>query len=311
MKRFLAFLLVTSACAGVACAQIRIQLQSDKEFFLLYESIPVVVSLQNISGRTLQLEGTTDRPWLSFGIVEESGSPVRQLGQLNTEQTVLIPAGQTVSRTVDLMPLFELRSRGSYRVQAQVNLGSVQAASLPLKFTIIQGREIWKRTVGLPSLDNGKDEYRCYSLLVHHQEKGDFLYASVKDDPPRLVYGVIQLGGFLSMTPPLVEIDRDAHLHVLYQNGPRSFGYVEVDPRAKLVQRAAFADHMSKPQLLNVNGVVTVQGGEQIYPKVERMLTEEELNPPSPPPPPPKKKSWFSFGKKKEQYPDELPPDKR
>lgn len=313
MKRFLVFLLAFSACAGGLRAQISVQLRVDKEFFLLYEAIPVVVSLHNMSGRTIQLEGTTERSWLNFNVVEENGTAVRVLGRLNTEQTVLIPSGQTVSRTVDLLPLYELRTRGNYRVEAQVSPGGVQVNSMPVKFTVIQGRELWKRTVGLPSLDGGKDEYRAYSLLAHQTEKGDILYVSVKDDPPRLVYGVIQLGMFLSLMQPVVELDRDAHLHVMYQNGPRSFGYVEVDPRAKVLQRAAYSNHMSKPRLVNTNGAVAIQGGEQIYPKQERILTEEEVNPPPPPPPPPKKKSWWPFGKKSdkdERFANELKPSR-
>ena len=111
------------------------------------------------------------------------------------------------------------------------------------------------------------------------------------------MYGVLLLGMFLPICQPTAQIDQDAHLHVIFQNGPRSFAYVEVDPRAKIIQRAAFSDYMSRPRLVSDKGVITVSGGEQIYPKAEHILTKAELNPP-PPPPPPKKKSWWPFGKK-------------
>lgn len=309
MRRWLMLVFAWSACASVASAQISVRLQTEKDFFLLYEAIPVVVSLHNMAGRTIQLEGATDQPWLTFRVTDEHGTAVQAAGRLSANEPVLVPAGKTVSRTVDLLPLYELRSHGNYRVQARVNAGGIQTESEVLKFSIFQGRELWKKVVGLPSIENEKDEYRQYTLLAHRGERDEMLYLSIKDNPPRLVYGVISLGVFLSATPTDAQIDREGNVHVLFQNGPRSFGYVEVDPRAKLLQRAAFSDRMSKPRLLTEAGNITVRGGEQIYPKQERILTEEDLNPPPPPEPPKKKKWWWPFGKKEEKpFFDELPP---
>jgi len=309
MKRQLLWLLAAMAVTGELGAQLNVRLQAEKDFYLLYEAIPLLVSLQNHSGRTLHLEGSTEESWLTFSVHDQNGGIVRPAGRVNTADTVLIPAGQTIQRTVDILPLFELRSRGSYSVQAQVNVGEIRAISAPIKFTILEGRELWSQTVGLPSADTGKDEYRVFTLLAHRTDREDRLYVSVKDHPPRLVYGVIPIGSFLPVHTPTAQIDREAHLHVLFQNAPRSFGYVEVDPQARIVQRAAFSDYMSRPRLLNDRGVVTVSGGEQIYPKVERILSEEELNPPTPPPAPAKKKkSWWPFGSKQEKpMGDELP----
>jgi hypothetical protein len=70
---------------------------------------------------------------------------------------------------------------------------------------------------------------------------------------------------------------------------------------------------MSRPRLVNNKGIITVAGGEQIYPKMERILTDAEMNP-SAPPAPEKKKSrwWWPFGKKEEKpFADELPRHKR
>lgn len=308
MKRLCAFLFAATMLTADLHAQLSIQLQAEKDFYLLYESIPVVVSLRNLSGRTIQLDGSAERSWLNFLVHEQSGAAVRATGQVNTSETVLIPPGQTVNRAVDIVPLFELRSRGNYRVQAKVDASGISAVSEPVKFTVLQGRELWSQMVGLPSVDNSKDEYRTYVLLAHRTEREERFYVSVRDEPGKLVYGVVPLGVFLPIHQPTAQIDRDAHLHVIFQNAPRSFAYVEVDPRAKIIQRAAFSDYMSRPRLVNDKGVITVAGGEQVYPKMERILTEEEMNPPPSPPPPPKKKSWWPFGKK-EQKPegDELP----
>jgi hypothetical protein len=98
---------------------------------------------------------------------------------------------------------------------------------------------------------------------------------------------------------------------VLFQNGPHSFGYVEINPRATVLRRAVFADYNSRPVLVKRDGIVSVQGGIQTYPKQEHVMTEAELNPAPPPAPAKKKKSWWSFGDKsdpkKNSLADEMP----
>jgi hypothetical protein len=308
MSWFTKLLLVLIVMTGNLHAQLGVRLQLEKDFFLLYESISLVVSLQNNSGHSIQLESTNDEPWLTFLVNEQGGRSVPIVARLNAGQSVLIPTGQTVNRTVDLLPLYELRSRGNYNVQAGINANGITAASNSLKFTILEGRELWTQTVGLPSVTNDKDEYRVYTLLAHRTERDDRLYVSVKDKPPQVVYGVLSLGMFLPIFQPVAQMDQDAHLHVLFQNGPRSFAYVEVDPRAKIIQRAAFSDFMSRPHFVSEKGAVMIVGGEQIYPKMERILTDAETNPPSPPASPKKRtRWWWPFGKKEEPpFADEL-----
>ncbi len=127
----------------------------------------------------------------------------------------------------------------------------------------------------------------------------DLLHICVKDEPHQLVYALIPLGGFLSVSEPEARIDKQAHLHVLYQNVPRSFCYFHVDTQGKVVERAVYSDFFSKPRLVLDVGIVSVRGGELVYPKPERVMADSEVNPPPPPPPPkPKKKWWWPFGPK-------------
>jgi hypothetical protein len=107
------------------------------------------------------------------------------------------------------------------------------------------------------------------------------------------------MGSYIPLGDPSVRFDRAACLHLLYQSGPRAFGYVRVDPSARVLDRAGYSDYSSKPELVSdLDGTVAVRGGEKVFPRSERMLTTEELNPPPPsaPPPKPKKKWWWPFG---------------
>jgi hypothetical protein len=300
MRRLIPFLLIGSALAADTRGQLSVQLRAENDTYLLYESIPVAVGVRNGSGRTVEMETSGGQPWLSFLVTDGSDSLVGSVGQLQVGESVLIPPGQTVSRTIDILPLYDLRTRGSYRVQAMINVNGMQAISAPIKLTIVNGRELWSQTVGLPASEKGGDEYRTYSLVARISPRQDLLHICVKDEAHQLIYGLLPLGGFLTLTKPEARIDKQGHLHVLYQNGPRSFGYVHVDPYAKVVEHAAYSDFLSKPRLVtnNDDGITSVRGGEQVYPKPERVISNEEINPPKPEPPPKPGRWWWPFGRK-------------
>jgi hypothetical protein len=166
-----------------------------------------------------------------------------------------------------------------------------EAVSAPVKITVMEGRQLWAETVALPGRPQGQDEYRTYSLLVRRNDREELLHVCVRDEPKQLIYGVLTLGGFIPLTPPTARVDKAGNLHVLYQNAPRSFGYVVVDPGARQLTRVAYLDRLTKPRLVTDAGTVRVLGGEEVKPRSDRVMTEEELAPP-PPPPPPKKKWW-------------------
>ncbi len=297
MRRFLFLCATLVALTANAVAQLSVQLRVEKDTFLLYESIRVAVGIRNFSGRTIELENSGDRSWLSFMVVSESGDLMNSVGKLDTQEPVLIPGGETVSRTVDILPLYDLRERGTYQVQAVVSVNGVESVSAPVRLTIVNGRELWSQKAGLPGKENAPDEYRTYSLVARSSAQEELLHVCVKDEAHQVVYGLIPLGGFLSLTPPQARVDKEGQLHVLYQTGPRAYGYVRIDPYAKVLDRAAYSDFITRPQLAVDDGTVTVHGGEQIYPVPERVMTNnEDAVAPPPPKPKPKRHWWWPFG---------------
>ena len=303
MRRSIFALLVALVAPWSAHAQISVQLTMERDALMLFEAIPVMANVHNFSGRTIELTDDKQTSWLSFLISDEASATISPVGKHLAFDPVKIAPGQTVSVTVDLLPHYDLRQRGTFSVRAVVDGGGTHALSLPMKFTVIKGREIWKQTVGLPiAAGETNEDYRTYALLSRRTEHSEVLYASVQDDPHELVYGMIPLGETISMGGPFAMIDNAGYLHVLFRSGPRSHGYAEVDANAKVVKRAVYSDMLSVPQLVaGADGVVAVRGGEQTYPRVERVMTDQELRPPPPPPPekPPKKKWWWPFGPNK------------
>jgi hypothetical protein len=306
MRRSLVFAFLAALVAAVSAhAQISVQLTMERNALILFEAIPVVANIHNYSGHTIELADNDQTPWLSFLISDESSEMISPVGKRLAFDPVKIAPGRSVSITVNLLPYYDLRQRGTFIVRAAVDGGGLHALSVPVKFNITKGREVWKQTVGLPIVTGTTNEdYRTYALFSRLAEQGEVLYASVQDDPHELVYGMIPLGEFLSMDEPSAIVDNTGNLHVLFRSGPRSHSYAEVDPDAKVIKQAVYSDILSAPQLVTeTNGVVIVRGGEQTYPRFERVMTDQELNPPPPPPAekPPKKKWWWPFGPNRTQ----------
>ena len=298
MRRLFMFLVLATLLpvAGVH-AQLTVRVRMLEDTVLTYESIWINVSIRNYSGRTIDLRPGGEKPWLNFVITDENGSLVRAVGSAMVEGQTLIPPGETVTRAIDLLPLYDLRARGGYRVRARVISDLATVESEPARFSIINGRDVTSQTVGLPPKGSGPDEYRKYSLFVKQgPERGAKMYLCVQDELHQLIYGMLPLGNYLPLVEPEMRTDRDGDVHVLFQSGPRAFVYAHVTAAGKALQRTVYSDMMSRPQLVAQNRIVSVRGGEQVYPRTERVMTEEELNPPPPPPPPKKKHWWWPFG---------------
>ena len=282
-----------------ARAQLSVQLSMERDTWVLYESIPVVATVRNFSGGPIELGSREKDRWLGFLISDDAGAAISEVRKPPPLEAVSIPPGQTVSHTFNLLPYYDLRQRGTYTVRAVVGSGDTHALSQPLKFTVLNGREVWKQTVGLPVLTGEtNEEYRTYSLVTLRVGHSDLLYIGVQDEARDLVYGMILLGEFLAVGGPSVKVDAAGHAHVLYRSGPRSHNYAEIGPEARTLKRVVYSDLLSLPHLtVGDDRSVAVLGGEQIYPHIERVMTEAETNPPPPPPKKqPKKKWWWPFG---------------
>ncbi len=300
MRRLISFVFLAAMVLPLSAhAQFTVQLSMERDTLMLFESIPVVANIRNFSGRTIELRGQGETSWLSVLISDEAGATIAEVVKLPVLDAVTVPPGRTVTRRINLLPYYDLRQRGTFTVRGVVDSGGTRAVSAPVKFTVMNGRELWSQTVGLP-IANGEtnEEYRTYSLLMLRTAHSDILYVGIQDEARALVYGMIPLGDSLALGEPSAKTDAAGHAHVLYRSGPRSYSYAEIDPAGKNVKHNVYSDLLSVPHLVtDDDGLISVLGGEQTYPRVQRVMTDAELHPPSPPPAkPPKKKWWWPFG---------------
>ena len=174
---------------------------------------------------------------------------------------------------------FSFSKSGRYSVTATVHIKewNRNVVSPPTSFDIIEGSKLWEQDVGLPNpegVTNRPPEMRRFALhQANYLRRQLLLYVQITDTRGH-VYRVFPLGQMLSFGQPEPQVDRWSNLHVLYQNGPRSFSYTLVDPYGNILARQ-FYDYTTRPRLKpDGEGNVQVVGGT-------RRITSTDLPPPN------------------------------
>jgi hypothetical protein len=266
--RKFALILAIFAPVFVASAQISVRISVPQDDFLVYEPITIIVEISSFAGRTIVLRDTAEQPWLSLDVKDASERVVRAINVV-TNETVELRPQQTIRRTINLTPLFEIRTPNVYRVQAIVteSHSSRQFASSWRPIEVVHGVKIWEQTIGLPAEHADAEEYRTYTLLTQRRGRDNHLYLRVQDERGGLVYGMFRLGKVLLGYKPQARCDVEGNGHVLHQIAPRYFQHTAVGPMGNVLERAIYSDFVSSPRLMTFSdGRVMVDGGEKVHP---------------------------------------------
>ena len=104
------------------------------------------------------------------------------------------------------------------------------------------------------------------------------LYVKVTDKYQRDIYGVYSLGNIVSFGEPERQVDRYSNLHVLMQNGARSFRYSIIKPDGKILLRERHDYTNTRPKLMmDKSGLIQVHGGIR-KPSFDDIPTPEQMN---------------------------------
>jgi hypothetical protein len=181
-------------------------------------------------------------------------------------KTFTIPSSKTVSLRADLMPYFNLKDTGRYRVTAKVRVPQLNA-EFPTEvkgFDIISGTKLWEREFGVPG--QTPPEIRKYALQQAEFMKQLRLYVRVTDASEGKIFRVSQLGPIVSFSAATVETQLDPlnNLHVLFQTGRNTFFYSVVEPEGEQIIRQTHEQTTSRPHLrVEEDGRVIVLGGRR------------------------------------------------
>jgi hypothetical protein len=287
MKKLALLLGILFAPLSYLSAQVTVEVTLDQEQFLPHEALPVAVRITNRSGQPLKFGA--DETWLTFSIESPDGFVVVKKGEVPVAGEFTLETSKRAIKRVDLEPHFRFPKSGRYSITATVSIKewNRQLTSSPRPFDIIEGSKMWEQEVGVPKGTNAPDqapEVRKYALhQANYLRKQLTLYVQVSDGGGK-VFKVFPIGPMLSFGQPEPQIDKFSNLHVLYQDGPRSYNYTVVDPEGTVLVRQTY-DMPPRPRLrVDESGNLKVIGGPR-RPKstdVPPPKTEDDAQTPKP-----------------------------
>jgi hypothetical protein len=244
-----------------AQAQVSLDVKLPQRQFLRNQSLPVMVRIENKSGQSLKIGATPD--WLSFTVETQDGKSISPVRDILAGGEFELDASESISKTLDLSEGYDLSRVGSFKLTAFARFPSLNytAHSATVPFQIMRGAQIWEEVCGVAST-SGPPRMIRYSLQQAHHMKDLTLFVRVSEEAEEGQAQLLELGPTVSFATPESLIDKNSHLHVLYQSGPRDFDYCEVGPRAQLLSRDSFDRTPSRPHLKpDASGRITIVGG--------------------------------------------------
>jgi hypothetical protein len=253
--------------AGVVQAQLQVDLEIKRNLFIRYEPILVTVSITNFSGQTVFLEDRNGQPWFGFTIQMKDGRPIPPRSPDYGKDPVVLEAGHTLRRQINLTPLYGLDDYGTYNIQATVRDGSGRFySSRPQRVEMSEGRVIWQQVVGHP--DDGTT--RQLFLLTHRLPASTALYLRIMDSDRGKVFATHRLGTFLTYDEPQVLLDQNNQVHILHLRAPKSYIYSHIGLNGEIIDRKSFSQARTKPMLeRSGDGRIMVVGGAIFDPAAE------------------------------------------
>ena len=251
----LAFILIAISARG----QIQVDLKFKRLQYIACEPVVATMTITNLAGRDIELRDDNAQQWYGFEVTGDEGRNLPPLPH-PSESPLKIAAGTSVTRKINLTPLFPISDRGVYHVRANVFFADLNKFfyARAKVFEVTNARPIWQRTVG-NSTGSG---VRTFSLMTNRFPDHTSLYVRVEDKENNLVYATYSLGRLISFDEPHAEVDRDNRLHVLQCSAPSVWAYSVVSPNGKLLKHETYSQIRSAPKLRRTDdGRVAVSGG--------------------------------------------------
>lgn len=271
------FCVLLFASLGRVSAQVTVQVSTEQDQFLPGEAIPAVVRITNRSGQTLTFGQNPD--WLKFSMEARDGYLVMKNGDAPVTGEFSLESSEFANIRVNLAPYFQLSKPGHYTITAAVSIPQWkrEVLSHPKGFDLIQGARLWEQAFGVPKKagdTNSPPEMRRYALQeVNYLRSRITLYAQVINNDGKVDH-VLPIGPMISFGQPEPEVDKFSNLHILYQNGPRNFSYVVINPDGELIKRQNY-EYTTRPRIMaDADGNLAVVGGT-------RRISRDDVPPPN------------------------------
>jgi hypothetical protein len=239
MKQLLQLLLglfTSIVLVTTASAQLGVSIRMNQSQILAGESVLVGVTITNNTGNDITLASNGRTPWLDLVVKRGNTESAAAMSRVNFGP-VKIASGQTMSKTIELSKLYNLRESGTYSVSAIVRApGTTESGfvSNRLLFTCSNVRADWSQKVGVPGSPGKNREFR---IMNFNSNAKSLLYAQVVDDKTGTSLQTICLGEALLFRKPQAAVDRSQVLHVLYLTTPEFYVLARIDVNGRFLGR--------------------------------------------------------------------------
>jgi len=259
-------LILLAVALSPASAQITVEVTQEQDQFLPGETLPTAVRITNRSGQSLRLGGEAD--WLVLSVQGRAGEVVPKTGEPPVIGEFVLESSKVATKRVDLAPYFAIARPGRYSVSATVRIKewNREIASQPREFDIIEGAKLWEHEIGVPDAEgatNAMPEVRKFILQQANFHKTQLrLYVRLTDATEGRTFRVLPIGPAVSFARPESQVDKFSNLHLLHQEGARSFGYLVINPQGEIIARQTYDYVDKRPRLQpDMGGKILVTGG--------------------------------------------------
>lgn len=250
--------------AQVAQAQLQVELKFKRLQYIAHEPVYATVKITNLAGRDVDLHDQDGQHWFGFEITAAESRLIAPAPQQQAEPPLHVAAGQTVTRKINLTPVYPVHELGSYHVRGNIFFADLNKFfySQTKVFQVTDARAIWQRTVGVPEGQPHAGELRTYSLLSNRFPDHTSLYIRVEDKNSGVVFNTYSLGRVIAYDEPQAELDRANQLHVLHCSAPQTWAYSHIGLNGELLKQSTFMQTKSQPHLRHKpDGAIAVRGG--------------------------------------------------
>ena len=256
------------ALVGEVNAQLATSLNLSKNQYVAGEAVMAVVTITNHAGREMTFASDGRTQWLDFILNDRHGDTVPPKGGAGFGK-ITIRAGESLAREVDLSRYFQLGEPGNFSVCAVIHMPDSQfdgTSTNRVLFNQSPGVLYWAQKVGMP---RKPDQTREFRILNFSGDQKSQLYAQIIDGRTGQNVRTFPLGEILTLRKPLVTIDREQRMHVMFLSTPTMWVHCQIDTDGKLADRQIHQrGSQGDPQLLTfADGSVRVANSVPYDPK--------------------------------------------
>jgi hypothetical protein len=224
-----------AATTVTAHGQLGVNIRMNQAQFLAGESVLLAVTLTNHTGNDIILANNGRTPWLDVVVKRGNSEPAASLGRANFG-AVKIATGQSMSKTIEVSGLYNLREPGSYSVSVLIRSSENSAgfASNRLLFSIANVRPDWTQKVGVPGQPGKTHEFRIMNFTSSSKS---MIYVQVLDSKTGVAMQTVNLGAALLFRKPQAAVDRAQTLNILYLATPEFYVHARIDVNGKFLGR--------------------------------------------------------------------------